>query len=41
VQQRAGVGADHHRQRIRNGVIDGDELDLEHAELLALAFAHF
>src|SRR6478735_7026965 len=37
VQQRAGLGAHEHGERVGDGVVDRDELEVEDAELLALA----
>ncbi|CAB4900696.1 unannotated protein [freshwater metagenome] len=40
VQHRAGRRADGHGERVRDGVVDRDELEIERAELFARAFAH-
>src|SRR5690606_5302736 len=40
VKHETGAGLDGDGQGIRNGVIDGDELEVEGSELLALALLH-
>ena len=40
VQHGAGGGGDRHGERVRDGVVDRDELAVEDAELLALPFLH-
>ena len=40
VQHQAGRGADRHRERVRDGVVDRDELAVERPDLLAVALLH-
>src|SRR6478735_5296816 len=40
VQQRAGLGAHEDGERVGDRVVDGDELEVEDAELLALSLLH-